>query len=581
MIGVGSLGGDMNIVWIIPAVLLVLWLIYAIKSRQIKCFLFGVVVLVVVAGASICLTAWGEGWKVWYAQDEQNRMNAPEIATFTGLTVQTKKTNSPDITENTFLSFPGGELICRVITENGRVVSLMPTPIGSDDLHAYGGFRPLGNGREPVLFLDLAENGTIHFDGRKASIPYDKFYRLVMETEDPIYITVRQNTPYSNLLAMSQTLASRTNGSFGLGWNPRYPEIQEVTPIGEAIHHRSDLGAGDIDHFRHSPGSTEYAVLNALNWLVSTQNKDGSWGDGTNSNRAETGMALLAFLGHGETTASYEYGKTVTRGFNFLITEMQATNRTIQIGQPSAIEHAIATWALCEGYNMMWNPALNAPAEEALAVIVKGQRASGLWGGTYHQGEGEDDIEASIWQFIALTSGLKMGSKSEGLRECRERASREMKKLLEAQPPPDATAGLVLCLQLSGKTKTEVFQKTLASLATVVPDWANPTFNDPIFSWNLITQAVFQKGGEPWIRWNRLFAPMLVQNQKAFRDKDGEVIGYWDSPGARERFGRVYSTALSVMMLEVYYRFLPLFYHRQSDEGNSKPTDDEIRIEYD
>ena len=50
---------------------------------------------------------------------------------------------------------------------------------------------------------------------------------------------------------------------------------------------------------------TEMSVIKALEWLKKKQNPDGSW----NPNKtAMTGLALLTFLAHGETTSSEKYG---------------------------------------------------------------------------------------------------------------------------------------------------------------------------------------------------------------------------------------------------------------------------------
>ena len=59
-------------------------------------------------------------------------------------------------------------------------------------------------------------------------------------------------------------------------------------------------------------GTTERSVLAALRWLKNKQAPDGSWPGGT-SEGAATGLATLAFLGHGETPASPEFGTTVSR----------------------------------------------------------------------------------------------------------------------------------------------------------------------------------------------------------------------------------------------------------------------------
>ena len=62
-------------------------------------------------------------------------------------------------------------------------------------------------------------------------------------------------------------------------------------------------------------------------------------------------------------------------------------------------------------------------------------------------------------------------------------------------------------------------------------------------------------------RSNSVMRDRLVNSQA----QDGDAAGSWrtdDSHGARMG-GRLYTTCLSIMTLEVYYRYLPLY--RRSD----------------
>ena len=60
----------------------------------------------------------------------------------------------------------------------------------------------------------------------------------------------------------------------------------------------------------------EEAVVNGLRFLKKTQNKDGSWCD--QRQVGMTGLALLAYLGHCETTMSEEFGETVFAAITYL-----------------------------------------------------------------------------------------------------------------------------------------------------------------------------------------------------------------------------------------------------------------------
>ena len=71
--------------------------------------------------------------------------------------------------------------------------------------------------------------------------------------------------------------------------------------------------------------------------------------------------------------------------------------------------------------------------------------------------------------------------------------------------------------------------------------------------------ASFHVGGPQWERWNAGLQAALLPLQ---RRESTSLDGSWDPDSVwGGHGGRVYSTALSAMTLEVYYRHLPM--HRQ------------------
>ena len=68
---------------------------------------------------------------------------------------------------------------------------------------------------------------------------------------------------------------------------------------------------------------------------------------------------------------------------------------------------------------------------------------------------------------------------------------------------------------------------------------------------------MYQHGGEPWSRWNAQVRDQLVRRQR----RDGHQAGSWDPDDSLygTRGGRIYSTALAALTLEVYYRYLRLY----------------------
>ena len=72
--------------------------------------------------------------------------------------------------------------------------------------------------------------------------------------------------------------------------------------------------------------------------------------------------------------------------------------------------------------------------------------------------------------------------------------------------------------------------------------------------------------GDTWKKWNAVMRDQLVNSQA----KKGHEAGSWFMRAGRQdhvtdRGGRLYCTSMATMVLEVYYRHLPL-YRKQSTE---------------
>lgn len=326
------------------------------------------------------------------------------------------------------------------------------------------------------------------------------------------------------------------------------------------------------------------ATERGLRWLKHSQNKDGSWGSKADEVRASTGLALLAFLWHGVMPDSGDFGPTVIRGMEFLFANMPTTNGPAGKIQAQAVGHAIAVYALCEGYATIRNPHVKDAGERGLALILTGQSDSGLWGDSYNTNEAKDSIDSSVWQVLALKAGLMAGIEMTGLRVSLNKACDAMERVVAAKPDAGTAVGALLCLQMGGRIREPVYREALDRLGTMAPDWDAPSFEDPIFRWYLATQVFYWQGGPRWVQWHRTFIPMLCQHQVVQHEGRGQDIGYWDSPGDGERFGRVSTTAMSLLLLwdrgPISYR--PGYIRAPEVEANQwNETNDDVRVEID
>lgn len=312
---------------------------------------------------------------------------------------------------------------------------------------------------------------------------------------------------------------------------------------------------------------TEVSVVKALEWLKKKQNPDGSWNP---SKTAMTGLALLTYLAHGETTSSEKYGQTVEKAIRFLISQQDAEGRFCKTDdQPGPYAHGIATYAICEAYGLTRIPSLKPVMEKAVQIILNGQQPKGGWDYNYKKG-GRRDTSVAGWQIQALKSAYIAGAENVGIKEAMEKAVTDIKSASDPETgrffytdrtghKTDSITGIgVLCLELLGHAMDKECRQGLQALVGANCDWEKPD-EWPMYAWYYITQAKFHQGGQTWSGWNSKFARVYVKNQ----NEDGS----WTSAGANLptdsgkeiNQGPVYSTTLAALTLQVYYRFLPTY----------------------
>jgi hypothetical protein len=89
-----------------------------------------------------------------------------------------------------------------------------------------------------------------------------------------------------------------------------------------------------------------------------------------------------------------------------------------------------------------------------------------------------------------------------------------------------------------------------------------PSVDDLYYSY-YATQVLRQHGGAEWTKWNTAMRDGLINAQT----KEGHAAGSWYSAkGHNLKGGRLYCTAMSAMILEVYYRHMPLYSDKSSDD---------------
>lgn len=317
--------------------------------------------------------------------------------------------------------------------------------------------------------------------------------------------------------------------------------------------------------------STEAAVMLGLEWLARQQVKHtGGWSlkgpyrDGcpAENREAATAMALLAFQGAGHTHKTGKHQQVVARGWDFLL-RRQDSNGSIFQGQDNnhrLYTHAQATIALCELYGMTKDEALRVPAQAAIDYAVKIQDRRGGW--RYTPGRGSD-TSVTGWFVMAFQSALMAGlevpsptlSQVSDYLDSVSSENGARYAYRHTHPPTVAmTAEALLCRQYLGWQRDD--PRLLSGVKYVLN---NPiTYREPnIYYWYYATQVLHHMEGPAWKEWNKVMRDEIPKHQV----REGRERGSWDPTEDQWGLfgGRLFTTALSVYTLEVYYRHLPIY----------------------
>jgi hypothetical protein len=367
---------------------------------------------------------------------------------------------------------------------------------------------------------------------------------------------------------------------------PHLPDLQTIkSRVGRADGLELALAARDprlrVEIVTQEGGTTltEAAVARGLRWLANHQNPDGSWslagfrhaaecncgGDGTvRSKSAGTALALLPFLGAGQTHLAGKYRGTVARGLRWTI-ENQLRDGDLRGGNSSEgmYAHGLAAIVLCEAFAMTGDEALRVPAQKAINFIVAAQYHDGGW--RYRPGPKNERGDTSVvgWQLMALQSARaasltvpdetwEMADVFLGGVQHRDGALYSYQK--RNDPTPAMTAEGLLCRMYLGWRKD---RPALVRGVRWLGDDHRPSASDTnIYYWYYATQVMHHFGGLEWEKWNLRMRDILVSTQET----RGHLAGSWRPGGEYSgEGGRIYMTALAICTLEVYYRHLPIY----------------------
>jgi hypothetical protein len=321
---------------------------------------------------------------------------------------------------------------------------------------------------------------------------------------------------------------------------------------------------------------SEEAVMRGLRWLVKKQNPDGSWGvasGGPNIISAMTGFAILSFLGHGETPVSAEFGPTVQKALDWVLTNGKKNDghlcMTPAFSQQGVYAHAIVAYGLGEYYTMTKDERVADLLKKAIGYVVEGQGPDGGW--MYSYDKTESDTSVSGWQIQALKAAHLSGLNIDGVDASLDKAMLDLKRVQASdgsfgyrnnKPGKYSLTGVgVLCTYFWKQEKDEMVRDGIKYMMEKTEKEYPVKYDGDkgdLYAWYYNTQACLMVGGAAWNTWNRLFQTEIVKHQNpdgSWPPMPGRAVG--DFQKDVDGNGPFYRTNFCILMLEVYYRYMP------------------------
>jgi hypothetical protein len=367
---------------------------------------------------------------------------------------------------------------------------------------------------------------------------------------------------------------------------PEPPALPEAAPD---LPRRLDLREARDEktrkvHVERLGGSaeSEAAVSLALEWLARHQSPDGRWdvdgfdaacggcrspGTHERCDVAITGLAVLSFLGQNHTPGGGgPHARTVAAALGWLLSQ-QAPNGSLagEDTEFAAYSHSIGLVALGEAYQMTRDARFLEPLRRGAELLVRAQHPrTGGW--RYQLSPPiHGDTSVSGWAVMALSSASAAVRIPDGVfHRARHWFDVEVGGGRQGgiygysridEPRVAMVAEGLFARQILGSKRGDGNVEEAARY--IHTETRSGQHLDNLYLLYYGSMALYQHQGWIWESWNAQVRDFLVRRQH----RKGPLAGSWDPVGPwSEAGGRVLSTAFAALTLEVYYRYLPMYW---------------------
>jgi hypothetical protein len=333
------------------------------------------------------------------------------------------------------------------------------------------------------------------------------------------------------------------------------------------------------------------AVQRGLEWLAASQNDDGSWTakigyklnlgyehTGEKPHVGVTALAGMAFLAGGHIPGRGAWGEYVDRALGFVLSCVQEDGYVTHAGS-RMYSHAFSTLFLAEVYGMTHRGDVKEKLQLAVDFIVHSQNAEGGW--RYEPYAVESDMSIVVCQVLALRAARNIG-----IRVPKSVIDRAARYVVESAVTEESishffpggvgyrnevgsfhyqkhdgsrssfplTAAGVTALHGAGVYSDEAIDDGIRYLRANLQRFnlqEGRQHEGHYFYWYghyYGVQAMYTAGADNWESYFTIVRDELLRMQRP--------DGTWPNKTGP---GPAFGTAMAVLILEIPYRFLPIF----------------------
>ncbi|MBT8043525.1 MAG: terpene cyclase/mutase family protein [Verrucomicrobiae bacterium] len=306
----------------------------------------------------------------------------------------------------------------------------------------------------------------------------------------------------------------------------------------------------------------EKAIERGLKYLISSQNKDGSWSSKDPEKAggyaiAGTSLGLMAFMVEGHFPGFGPYGTQLDRAKDYLL-KRSKDSPTGSMGV-KMYEIGLFTIAMSELWGMTSDPddnkKIQVALERAVQVILRSQSPLGGWRYAPRPDSGQD-TSVTAMVFVSLASAREAGVlvPTETIERLtgylRDQAFSEQRGGFGYQGKGytiACTAGGVYAAQLAGNRDTEWVSAALNTLENEPKMFSRKDNGHFYYSHYYAMQAMVQAGEERYAKWYPKIRDVLINLQ--------QPNGSWQE----KELDYPHKTPMSIIILGTPNRYIPVY----------------------